>query len=1383
MLRSFSAIAVFLLSNQLAIGQLFGLPNQVRYTISSGLSNNSIMDIQQDTFGFLWIATADGLNRYDGDEFISFHPEPEDSNAISDSFIASIELDNNGQLWVATQKGGLNYYSYELDAFKSPESANLSNRQTDFFVQYGQTILCENEDYIWVGTSDGIIRIPILEKDAQASYPLTGLTVFCFLKDSKGSLWVGTSNGLLQYNLDKQSFLIIPDISFEKTGEVKTILEDENGNLLVGSKNGLFIHSDNKWKELKNSLSKKPASFKNINSLVSDKHHRIWIGGQQGLSVIESNTYQTKEKEIQVLHHNNFDKENIHILFIDREENLWVGTANNGIIRLFLSERHFPIFRQNLKPFDGGTPENTIRSIWSDNENTIWLGSYGAGLYRFDRDEIQFTNYRSDLSNSKALSGNQVSCIYRDQKGTLWVGTWGDGLNEVTSEKRGLQFFRHRISDNPQKDQAELSKIHQIFEDEYQNLWIVTNGGLAKKSKNASTFTEVTSFFDLPYLSINAILEDNQGNWWIGTWNGLFIFNQVQVQAAKSNQLPQKKAAIASFYYDKQNPKTLSNSRITSLRQDKKGRIWVGTYGGGLNLWQPKDSSKLTGDFKSYSKKEGLPNNVIYGIQEDDLGRLWMSTNKGLVLFDPDKEAFRTFTSEDGLQSNQFYFGAYGHLPNGEMAFGGNNGFNIFFPSHFSTTTAPPKTVILTNFQVRGEKVPIGKRADGTIVLSQSISQASSVQLQPYDNNFSIQFIAPSFNQASKQKYAFRMKGFNDDWQIVDNDNRNASWSNLKEGFYTFEVKTSTDEQQWSPIKSLEINISPPWYRTSWAYFLMILFAILFLFAVTRIAYVFSSLRHKLKLEQLNHQKEKEVNDMRLWFFTYISHEFRTPLTLIISPLKELINEFNLGQKARNKLLLTYKNSQRLLRLVNQILNFRMIHSGKIQLQTSEINLIPFAQEIFSTFSNHAQKRNIRYDFIAERESINLWFEAEKMELILYNLLSNAFKFSSDGGHIQLIIKETDTHAHILVKDKGIGIPASKLEQIFQPFQRMAHHQTSGHGIGLTLVKDLVELHDGNISVNSEDGKGTTFKLIFLKGKNHLKTEQILDRTEFMIKNDVLLNITEPSNSPSTVPQVFPTIARINQARLLIVEDNLDIRTYFKNYFEKDFNVYEASNGKEGLEMAQKYLPDLIISDVMMPVLDGINMLKKLKKDTLTNHIPIILLTSRVATIHQLQGFQIGAIEYIVKPVNVDILRAKVFSILNNIQILKTRYKQEGLLLPDSDQPTNGEEFLFKAIQIVEQNLENSAFNAQEFALQMGISRSGLYKKLQNMNGRSITQFIRFVRLKHAEKLLKEGRFNISETAFQVGFNDLKYFRRCFKEEFKLTPSDYLRNIQKTTIK
>lgn len=1378
-LRSMKRFLLFLFISCQGVGlfgQLFGLPHLERYTSSAGLSNNSIMDIHQDKFGFLWVATADGLNRYDGYEFTTYQHQADDSTSIADNWLHTISQTKDGALLVGTQKAGISIYDHRKGTFTNLQPGPLGVA-SDHYLNLGKTLLQKDESTIWLGMDPGIVALDLAKDSSFHLVKGEGLGVNCFVQSRTGDIWIGTNEGLLLVAAGSDGAIVpFEALPHRRTGTVKALTFNQKGQLIVGADEGVFILSEQypHWEIVE------MRQFKEVNSIVCDKKGRIWIGGRRGLIVLAEGATTMSPQAGRLLSENRLDRQYINVLFLDRENNLWIGTANNGLLRLFLSDQHFPLFRPNIQENDAGSTKN-ITSAHMDQDGTIWLGTYGGGLLRFDREHVHFDNYTSVPDDPSSLSDNTSYSIFRDVNQTLWVGCWnGRGLNEVIEKGQQLRFKQAIQGELPDDNTFDINRrsVQQLFEDEYQNLWVAVNSGIFLKKQDESTFRYIKEL-DLPFNSINQILEDSQGNWWIGTWNGLFVFKATHIQALKRGELGETVAPEASFYAHQNAPHGLSNNRITCLHQDSKDRIWIGTYGGGLHLWQGQEENNFEENFQVYNQKDGLPNDVIYGILEDEKQRLWLSTNNGLVLFDPNKEIFQTYTEADGLQSNQFNLHAYNYTPTGEFIFGGVNGFNVFDPLQFSIDSTPPPKVLLTDVLIKGEKVPIGKRADGTVVLEEDILQASSMTLQPYDNSIKFGFASPTFNDGTKLQYAYRLDDFDDDWQRTTHRDRHALYSNLYHGTYTFEVKASIDGKNWGPVHAITIKVAPPWYLTWWAYTIAILLLLLAFVTVAGLSYVYSNLQNKLKFEQMSRQQEAETNKMRLWFFTYISHEFRTPLTLIISPLSEMINDLSLPSHIREKLRLTYTNSKRLLRLVKQILNFRMVNSDQLKLKATEKDLIAFTQEVFLSFASHAESRNIQYHFTSSQQQLPIWFDEEKMELILYNLLSNAFKYSNDGGRILVKVIDTSAeHVHIEVIDNGIGIPEDQLPHIFDPFYRATSNQYTGSGIGLALVKNLVEFHQGSIEVDSQPGNGSTFRIGLKRGSSHFSVAERQDIPAERQVERASLDIEPFEPEPLVTPSPLLQNSKKEKLQLLLIEDNAAILKYFRQHFEAHYHILEAQNGEKGLKLAQKHIPDLIISDIMMPKLDGVSLCKKLKNTMETRHIPIILLTARTALAHQLEGFESGAFEYITKPVNITVLKSRVFALTKNMLQLRAHYKHQGIIPPSTNHSTVDEKFLLRAAQCVEAKLKDTAFNAQDFAVAMGISRSGLHRKLQNLTGKSATQFIRYIRIKHAEKLLREGQTNISQTAYEVGFNDLKYFRKCFKEEFHMPPSAFLKGVK-----
>jgi len=1335
------------------LGQQFGLPHVERYTISEGLSNNSVFSLVQDSIGFLWIATGDGLNRYDGYTFSRFRHQANDPASLAENHISSLTLGTSGALWIGTQVKGINGYDIPKGVFRPPQTGP----EDELFIHPGYTLLPQADSGLVIATNQGVYSLN------SSQMALLGASVRCLLPLTPTTFLAGSNEGLHILGKDlTQPHLFLPS---ERVGSVRALAWGKDSSLYLGTEEGLFVVNPKRPQGLLK-IPDYQARLNQINAIRADKHGHLWVGGDNGLVVIDAASNRPLRTENEVLGRNGLDQERVECLFIDREDNLWIGTASDGLIRLFLSGGHFPLYRPAQHLPTQSPVGNTIRSALAEGDGTLWLGSYGGWLYKYQRSQDSRLGLQPE---SYPLSDNIISALYRDAEGKLWVGTWNNGLFQAIEQNGSLRFMQHPYWNGPGPGQQYLQSIQRLFEDRAGNMWVITNGGLLRKRKGASHFTEATDFFPQSASSINAFWEDKKGNWWIGTWYGLYMYEKASVEKAQVMVEAPKEGLVPTIIFRENMPDSLalSDNRVTALLEDGKGDLWVGTYGGGLNRIR---SEKV----KAYSEQDGLPNTIIYGVETDSLDRLWISTNDGLALFDPGTDRFRIFTEDDGLQNNQFYFGAHAKMPDGQILMGGIKGFNLFLPETYSLEGPKPPVVTLTGLEIRGESVPIGAREDGTVVLDSAILLSKEILLQPYDNAFRLNFSALTFNHATKLRFAYRLEGFEEEWRITDYQNRFAVFGQLYEGSYTFQVKASLNGYQFGPVRSLSIRVLPPWYRTWWAYSLMGLLALLIILGVARISYVYSHLQNQLELAELRREKEAEIYNLRLWFFTGISHEFRTPLTLILSPLNELLGQFQLPTPVRNKLGLMQRSSQRLLRLVNQILNLRRLNAGELVLEAAEQDIVAFARDIFFSFYDHADTRGLKYEFTCEKEEIRLWFDAEKMEIILYNLLSNAFKYSRTSGTVRLQLIEGDREAQLLVTDEGIGIEPERIGEIFQPFRRVNEgREYSGFGIGLALVKSLVELHKGRIEVQSTPAKGTAFSLYFPLGDMHLALEERIQRP---IHHDYTRK--SPSYTEGESFSVFPDQEGVSRPTLLLVEDERELRSYIAEHFSAEFEVLQAANGEEGLTLAMAHIPDLIISDVMMPIMDGIALCRRLSEELSTRQIPLILLTARTALPHQVQGLQSGAIAYIAKPVDIALLRERVIAILRNVRQMQQAYRQEGILPLETNLLSRDEKFVRKAAQIVEQHLATPQLNAQFFADQMDMSRSNLYKKLMATADKSPTQFIRYIRLRHAEKLLKEGVLNISETAYKVGFGDLKYFRRCFKEEFGVSPSEFVKRLE-----
>lgn len=1347
-------------------------------TVESGLSSNSIYSLFQDEQGFVWVGTADGLNRYDGYEFVAFRHSHSDPNSISDNFISHITQTPDQALWIGTQGGGINRYEMETGRFTYYPCGDDSVQQA-LPSAYIYSVWPDKEAGLWVGTDEGLGHISTAHQisalpDVPGSNNRQG--VESVLTDQEGNVWIGSGPGLYVLPVDSPGEIrAIPEAA--DIGPIKSMITDQQGRVWIGAKKGLFWIEEGRFHALSQQLNPGTPPLLDVVALAEGLDGTLWIGTRDGLATIELDGASIGDEfrliELPTLEEGNV----VTALLPDREGNLWIGTANSGIIRLLISRPRFPFYQLSSDTSPQGATQNTIRALYEDLDGSLWVGTYGAGLFHIDRSGQSLGHYLHDASDPNSLPGNIISCIYRDHNGNLWIGTWEDGLARA-SQAEGRLRFQHFFHQEGVTGTLEDNSIHQLFEDEWDNLWVVTNGSIERFDPLTERFSPISQFIDYSSKGLNRVIEDRHHRWWIGSWSGLYVLDSVQVTQLKTGQPVTDSRPAARFTSIPGTSTSLSNDRITSLLEDREGRLWIGTYGGGLNEWIPPGSSEPSslqeGSFRSFGIDDGLPNAVIYGILEDQEGKLWLSTNGGLVRFAPDSAAVQVFTSADGLQSDHFYFGAFANTSEQELLFGGINGFNLIDTDSLPGQVTGSPNVTLVDFQIRGKSAPVGRRPDGTTVIQKNIWLHPSIRLQPEDNAFQFKFAALNFELASNIVYHYRMVGYEDQWQQTDADNRYAAYTNLPHGDYTFEVRASVDGYQWGEPQSVQLEILPRWYQTFWARGLLAVGLIGLGVLFSMIASSFSRLKDKLTLEQVQREKEKELYETKSWFYTFISHEFRTPITLIYAPLAEIMQDRSIPGFIREKVEFAFQSSRRLRLLVNQFLSFRTAEVGRLQLEAAEGNIVDFIYEIFLAFSDYAQRRNMRFLFEAETDQIRVWFDREKMEMAIYNLISNALNYTADGGTVRIRLRESAETFLLEVQDTGKGIPAEKLPHIFEPFFRTTEQGVQGSGIGLTVVKQVIDLHQGSISVESQPEKGSQFLIHLPLGKAHLTDEQL--RHDIPDTED-LLSYQQPIRSQAESEELvslFEHLSFESRPSLLLVEDNADIRSYIRNHFKEEFEVYEAKNGVEGLALAQAHIPDLIISDIIMPEMDGLAMCKALKAEILTSHIPVILLSSRTSVLHQVEGLQTGGYEYVTKPFDIHLLYAKVVSIFRNLRTLHEYYEKAVFLTAPNMQGDDSAEsqFVYQAASIVEQHLADQDFDVDRFAHEMGISRSGLYKKLHSITGRSTTGFIRFIRLRHAEKLIKSTQMNISEISYQVGFSNPRYFRKCFREEFGSSPSE-----------
>jgi signal transduction histidine kinase/DNA-binding response OmpR family regulator/streptogramin lyase len=1060
----------------------------------------------------------------------------------------------------------------------------------------------------------------------------------------------------------------------------------------------------------------------------------------------------------------------IPYIYTDNSGLFWITTQGGGVNIFNPNQKRFNNYKHKQNnPFS--LSGNNVTSVFEDKDGVIWIGTWDGGLNKWDRAKNEFAHYKHIPNDPSSLSSNRVTVIYEDKSGILWVGTWNQGLNKF--DRRTGKFYTYWHDPSNVKTISD-NLIYSISEDKSGVLWIGTaNGGLCTYDRENDCFIHFNYKSDSSNIlssthSSSIYLVDKSGTLWISADDGGLISVNLQ------------KNEIVHYKHQPNNLNSLSNDVVTDVYEDKSGFYWIGTSGGGLNKFD-----KVNGQFRCYLTKDGLPSDNITGVLEDNNGNLWITTNDGLSKFNPLSESFRNYDIKDGLSSISLTKGR--KVKSGEMILGSDNGFIVFYPDSIKDNTHIPP-VFITEFYLFNKPVQIGYDSlSGRTILSKSIIEIKELELNFDDNVFAFEFAALDYHAPLKNKYAYKMEGFDKDWTYTDANRNTATYTNLDPGEYTFRVKGSNNDGYWNEQgASIRIIILPPWWRTNIAYLFYILFIAGIIYFTWRMQLRRIRNKHEYEMSRFEAQKLHEVDELKSRFFTNISHEFRTPLTLILGPVKQMIEKLKEG-KMKDDLGIVHRNANKLLELVNQLLDISKIESGNMKLQTVPQNIVPLVKALALSFTSYAERKKITLNFTSTEDKIVVYIDKDKIEKIITNILSNAFKFTPEGGTIEVTVRTDERNSNIIISDTGVGIPKEKISKIFDRFYQVDGSHTreqEGTGVGLSLTKELVELHKGKIEVESEEGKGTTFIVSIPLGAEHLKPEEVAEKEKAEDFEDEKLKPVYDEEIERKSSHYVELYENESLPLLLVVEDNKDVRSYIKDNLKTDYRILEAADGEDGWDKATEYIPDLIVSDVMMPKMDGFELCRKLKTDERTSHIPVILLTAKAAKEDKLQGFETGADEYLMKPFDTDELKSRIKNLIEQRKRLHEHFKGQGIIDYEKAKLTSiDKKFLQKALSIITKNISHSEFGLESFAELLNVSRSVLHRKIVSLTGESPGDLIRYIRLKKAAQLIEQKFGNITEISLEVGFNNPGQFARSFQKQFGVSPSTYsqkfARNSQK----
>ncbi|MEA5126854.1 MAG: two-component regulator propeller domain-containing protein [Proteiniphilum sp.] len=1326
---------------------------------SDGFPTNEIQKVFQDREGFIWFATRNGLCKYDGYQITVYNSNQLKLPALTNNNIHSLADDNQGNLWVGTYSG-INRFNKRAGKFEPVEIRNTTNKVVS-------CILVTKNNEVWIGLDDGLFSYDPRE-NAFTHHSLRKIgdraitaSIKSIVEDSSGEIWIGTwNNGLYRYSPSKNIFYAYPQLNPRNSAHV--IYEDSRKNIWIGTW-GEGLHLLENPRDMDNLRLKTywhdandPESLSDnlVYDICEDLHtNTLWIGTRSGLSLLENDNPSGFMNWSTTHNINKLPSNEINSIIRDNKGNIWIGTIGGGVLFTNTEKSKFDYFGVDLPEI----PTGAIRSVFWDNEDNMWMGVGTYGVVLYDKEQEKIVS-QQNLSEFGSVPQTTIYDIKQRNAGEILFGTYGGGLWVYKKGKPVKSYTENNcafISDN---------RIRSIYIDRQRNTWIGTQYGLGVWLNDNTGFTFDDIIVDgrrLEPSSMIDITEDDAGRIWIATINNGIISVEGD---------PADKEELTFRSYTAQNGK-ISAHTIHVLYRDTSGRLWAGSEGGRLYLYD-----EASGSFIDKSPQFSILGTLISSIREDRQGNLWVGTSNGLARLSFNETAeltsYRVYTTADGLCDN-FFIPRSSCDYKGELFFGGYKGLVRFNPDNIEIETNPTPfyitdiRVLNTSFYNLNEEIT-GK-------ISEKVPSFSDRITIPHKyNNFSIHFATLNYKNPELNRYAYRLAGFNQEWTYADSKQNVAYYNNLSPGQYVFQLKATTQNGVWNDeIKEMRINVLPPFWLSWWAFIIYFCLLTLIAYAIYRNILNRIHMRNQLRYKEIEQEKAEELNHAKLQFFTNITHEFLTPLTIISATMDEL----QLTSPRNDDLYATMgRNVNRLTRLLQQILEFRKAETGNLQLRVANGSISEFIKNAIESFYPLIRKKKLHFSYVSDPEDIQGLLDIDKLDKILYNLVSNAAKYVTEDGYIQVTLSyrdEAKDYICISVKDNGAGISKEDQQTLFKRFYEGNHrrYNTTGTGIGLSLVKDLVNLYHGTIEVESEIGKGSEFAIILpidasCFGDAEIDTEKVEPVREMTVMETPAIKEEEEAH----------TEKKQKTSSVLVVEDNAEILQLVHRLLNRDYHVLTATNGKEAMLILEHEKADIIVSDIMMPEMDGVELCKSLKNNIEYSHIPIILLTAKTDEKDRADAYESGADAFISKPFNLNVLHARIKNLLKSRERIARDFKNQLVFeLKDLEFTNLDEEFIQKAVDCVNRHLDHSDFDQQQFSEEMNVSKSTLYNKLKTLTGLNTSAFITNIRLKAACRIMDQNRnIRISDLAYAVGFNDPKYFSSCFKKEFNMRPSEYI---------